>query len=54
MPDFIATSAWLCSALIYALMNGWKLTLIFLSVSPFIVLTFNLTVKVDAALLQAR
>ncbi len=46
MPDFISLLARILGAIIYALITGWKLALVFLSVSPFIVLIFNLTVKV--------
>jgi ABC-type multidrug transport system fused ATPase/permease subunit len=33
-------------ALVYALVIGWKLTLVFLSISPVIIILFNVTVKV--------
>ncbi len=46
MPDFISLLARIVGPIIYALVVGWKLALVFLSVSPFIVLAFNLTVKV--------
>ncbi|CAF4145934.1 unnamed protein product [Rotaria sordida] len=46
MPDFISLLARTLGALIYTLTIGWKLTLVFLSVSPLIIITFNLVVKV--------
>ncbi|CAF4473429.1 unnamed protein product, partial [Rotaria sp. Silwood2] len=46
VPDFISLLARMLGALIYALATGWKLTLVFLSVSPFVILTFNLTILV--------
>jgi ABC-type multidrug transport system fused ATPase/permease subunit len=46
VPDFISLLARVLGALIYALITGWKLTLVFLSISPFIVILFNVTVKV--------
>jgi hypothetical protein len=33
-------------SLIYILVVGWKLALVYLSVSPLVVLAFNLTIKV--------
>lgn len=35
------------SCVIYALIIGWKLALVFLSISPVIVLIFNVTIKVS-------
>jgi len=46
MPDFISLLARMIGAIIYALAIGWKLTLVYLSISPLIILTFNLTIKV--------
>jgi ABC-type multidrug transport system fused ATPase/permease subunit len=46
VPDFVSLLARVVGALIYALITGWKLTLVFLSISPFIVILFNVTVKV--------
>jgi hypothetical protein len=46
VPDFIALLARVLGALIYALAVGWKLALVFLSISPFIIMLFNVTVKV--------
>jgi len=33
-------------SIIYALVIGWKLTLVFLSISPLIIITFKITIKV--------
>ncbi|CAF4075980.1 unnamed protein product [Rotaria magnacalcarata] len=46
VPDFISLLSRMLGALIYALVTGWKLTLVFISIAPFVVLTFNLTVAV--------
>jgi len=46
VPDFIALCARMIGSLIYALITGWKLTLVYLAISPLIILTFNLTLKV--------
>lgn len=46
VPDFISLCARMIGGVIYALITGWKLTLVFLSVSPFIIILFNITVKV--------
>ncbi|CAF5081195.1 unnamed protein product, partial [Rotaria sp. Silwood1] len=46
VPDFISLVSRMLGALIYALVTGWKLTLVFLSISPFVIITFNLTVLV--------
>ena len=31
---------------VFSFIKGWKLTIVFLSVAPFIVIAFNLTIKV--------
>jgi hypothetical protein len=46
VPDFIALFARMIGSLIYALILGWKLTLVYLAISPLVILTFNLTLKV--------
>ena len=46
VPDFLSLFARVIGALIYSLVTGWKLTLVFLSISPFIIILFNITVKV--------
>ncbi len=46
MPDFISLLARVLGALVYVLVTGWKPVLVFLSVSPFIIILFNVTVKV--------
>ncbi|UJR37711.1 hypothetical protein I4U23_030406 [Adineta vaga] len=46
VPDFISLVSRMLGALIYALVVGWKLTLVFLSISPLIIITFNITIKV--------
>jgi hypothetical protein len=47
MPDFIALISRVLGGVIFALVRGWQLTLVFMAFSPFVVLGFNLTVKVD-------
>jgi hypothetical protein len=46
VPDFLSLVARMLGMLIYSLVTGWQLTLVFLSVSPVIVLIFHLTIKV--------
>lgn len=48
MPDVISLITRTFAALIYALVVGWKLTLVFLSVSPLIIIMFNMTIKVNS------
>ena len=50
VPDFISLLARVLGAIIFALATGWQLTLVFLSVSPFIILIFNLTFRVRQTL----
>jgi len=38
-------------SLIYSLIVGWKLTLVFLSMSPLIILALNITIKVGKKIL---
>jgi hypothetical protein len=47
--DFIALVARVIGCLVYSLSVGWKLSLVFLSVSPLIIITFNATVAVSKA-----
>ncbi|CAF1391257.1 unnamed protein product [Adineta steineri] len=46
MADFIALLSRVIASIIYGLLIGWKLTLVFLSVTPLVVLSFNFTVVV--------
>ncbi|UJR08520.1 hypothetical protein I4U23_012783 [Adineta vaga] len=46
VPDFLLLLTWMIGALVYAFSRGWKLALIFLSISPLIIFTFNLTIKI--------
>ncbi|CAF2096259.1 unnamed protein product [Rotaria magnacalcarata] len=46
VPDFISLLSCVLGALIYALVTGWKLTHVLISVSPIVILTFNLAVLV--------
>ncbi len=47
VADFICLLARIIGSLIFALYTGWKLTLVFLSVSPLIVLSFNILIRVS-------
>jgi hypothetical protein len=49
VPDFIALISRILGGIIFALVRGWQLTLVFMSVSPFVAIGFNLTVKVDSS-----
>ena len=46
-PDSISLVARILGSLVYALVAGWKLTLVFLSVSPLMIFTFNRILKVN-------
>ena len=46
-PEFIAVVARFLTCTIYALVIGWKLALVFLSMTPLIVLVFNVTIRVS-------
>ncbi|CAF0978121.1 unnamed protein product [Adineta steineri] len=45
VPDFICLLARIISLIIFSLVTGWKLTLVFLSISPLIVITFNVLIR---------
>ncbi|CAF0803419.1 unnamed protein product [Adineta steineri] len=45
VPDFFSLCVQMISSLILAFVEGWKLTLVYLSISPLIVITINFTVK---------
>ncbi|CAF3805471.1 unnamed protein product [Adineta steineri] len=45
VPDFLSLCVRMISSLILAFVEGWKLTLVYLSISPLIVVTINVTVK---------
>ena len=46
VADFISLLARIIGSIVFALYTGWKLTLVFLSISPLIVLSFNLLIRV--------
>ncbi|CAF4988858.1 unnamed protein product [Rotaria sp. Silwood1] len=48
VPDFISLIGRMIGSLIYSLLIGWKLTLVYLSISPLIILVMNLTIKMIA------
>ncbi|CAF0803457.1 unnamed protein product [Adineta steineri] len=45
VPDFFSLCVRMISSLILAFVEGWKLTLVYLSISPLIVVTINFTIK---------
>ncbi len=47
VADFISLIGRMFGALVYSLILGWKLTLVYLSISPLVILSFNLTIKVS-------
>jgi ATP-binding cassette subfamily B (MDR/TAP) protein 1 len=47
VADFICLLSRIIGLLIFALCTGWKLTLVFLSISPLIILTFNILIRVS-------
>ena len=44
--EFLSSVARVIGCLIFSFIKGWKLTLVFLSIAPFIVIAFNVTMKV--------
>jgi ATP-binding cassette subfamily B (MDR/TAP) protein 1 len=47
VADFICLLSRIIGSIIFALYTGWKLTLVFLSITPLIVLSFNLLIRVS-------
>ena len=45
VADFLSLLARMVGCLIFALITGWKLTLVILSIAPLVILAFNLTIK---------
>jgi ABC-type multidrug transport system fused ATPase/permease subunit len=46
VPDFVSLVSRMLGAIIYALVVGWKLALVFLSISPVVIITIHLTISV--------
>jgi len=46
VADFICLLSRIIASIIFSFYTGWKLTLVFLSVSPLIILSFNLLIRV--------
>lgn len=45
MADFLSLLARMVGCLVFALVKGWKLTLVILSIAPLVIIAFNLTIK---------
>jgi ATP-binding cassette subfamily B (MDR/TAP) protein 1 len=45
VSDFLSLLARMIGCLVFALVKGWKLTLIILAIAPLVILAFNLTIK---------
>ena len=45
VADFLSLLARMIGCLIFALITGWKLTLVILAVAPLVIFAFNLTIK---------
>ena len=45
VADFLSLLARMIGCLIFALITGWKLTLVILAVAPLVILAFNLTIR---------
>ena len=48
VADFLSLLARMIGCLIFALVKGWKLTLIILAAAPLVIIAFNLTIKFTA------
>lgn len=46
VADFISLLARIIGSIVFSLYTGWKLTLVFLSISPLIIISFNLLIQV--------
>jgi len=47
VADFFCLFSRIIGSIIFALYSGWKLTLVFLSITPLIVFSFNLLIRVS-------
>ncbi|CAF4435988.1 unnamed protein product, partial [Rotaria sp. Silwood2] len=45
VADFLSLLARMIGCLIFALVKGWKLTLVILAIAPLVIIAFNLTIK---------
>lgn len=45
VADFLSLLARMIGCLVFALVKGWKLTLVILAAAPLVILVFNLTIK---------
>ncbi len=45
VADFLSLLARMIGCLVFALVKGWKLTLVILAAAPLVILIFNLTIK---------
>ena len=45
VADFLSLLARMIGCLVFALLKGWKLTLVILTAAPLVILVFNLTIK---------
>ncbi|CAF1589108.1 unnamed protein product [Didymodactylos carnosus] len=46
VPDFVSLITKVTGCLILALAKGWKLTLVYMGISPLIIITFNITLRI--------
>ena len=46
LAEFLSIIARVIASIIFSLYTGWKLTLVFLSISPLIILSFVILIKV--------
>lgn len=48
VADFLSLLARMIGCLVFALIKGWKLTLVILAAAPLVIVAFNLTIKFSA------
>lgn len=46
VPDFIMLLSQMISSLVLAFVEGWKLSLVYMAMSPLTMITFRFTIKV--------
>lgn len=52
VADFICLLSRVIGTLAYSFYAGWKLTIVFLSISPFIIISFNILIRVNMTIFQ--
>lgn len=54
VADFICLLSRIIATLVFSFYTGWKLTLVFLAISPLIILSINILIQVSATRFRER